>query len=134
MVLADSSVVILALPEILREFDVDIPSVAWVITSFNLVLALVAVPAALIGRRRPREVCAVGLLVFAAASLACALAPSFDVPRRRPLRAGDRRRSRGLRGAGAAAAHHGLRGPGGRRLGHGRRAGRRHRPGRSAAR
>ena len=42
-------------------------------------LALVAVPAALIGRRRPREVCAVGLLVFAAASLACALAPSFEV-------------------------------------------------------
>ncbi len=79
MVLADSSIVILALPEILREFDVEIASVAWVITSFNLVLALVAVPAALIGRRRPREVCAVGLLVFAAASLACALAPSFEV-------------------------------------------------------
>ena len=40
MVLADSSIVILALPEILREFDVEIASVAWVITSFNLVLAL----------------------------------------------------------------------------------------------
>ena len=79
MVLADSSIVILALPEILREFDVGIASVAWVITSFNLVLALVAVPAALIGRRRPREVCAAGLLVFAAASLVCALAPSFEV-------------------------------------------------------
>jgi MFS family permease len=77
MVLADSSVVILALPEILRDYDIDIPQVTWVITTFNLVLALFAVPAALLGRRRPREVCALGLVVFAAASLGCALAPSF---------------------------------------------------------
>jgi MFS family permease len=79
MVLADSSVVILALPEILREYDVTIAEVAWVITSFNLVLAVCAVPAALLGRRRPREVAAAGLVVFALASLACALAPGFGV-------------------------------------------------------
>ena len=41
------SVVTLALPDILREFDVEIPQVAWVLTSYNLVLALAAVPAAL---------------------------------------------------------------------------------------
>ena len=79
LALADSSIVTLALPEILGEFDVAITSVAWVLTSFNLVLAVAAVPAAYLARRRPRESFGVGVLVFAAASLACGLAPSFDV-------------------------------------------------------
>jgi MFS family permease len=79
LALADSSVVTLALPEILGEFDVAITTVAWVLTSFNLVLALVAVPAAYGARTRPREAFAAGVLVFAAASLACGLAPSFEV-------------------------------------------------------
>ena len=47
-------------PRILGDFDVSITSVAWVLTSFNLVLALVAVPAAYVSRRRPREAFAVG--------------------------------------------------------------------------
>ena len=79
LALADSSIVTLALPKILGEFDVAITSVAWVLTSFNLVLAVVAVPAAYVSRRRPREAFVTGVLVFAAASLACGLAPSFDV-------------------------------------------------------
>ena len=79
LALADSSIVTLALPEILGDFDVAITSVAWVLTSFNLVLAVVAVPAAYVSRRRPRDSFAVGVLVFAAASLACGLAPSFEV-------------------------------------------------------
>ena len=79
LALADSSIVTLALPKILGEFDVAITSVAWVLTSFNLVLALVAVPAAYVSRRRPREAFVGGVLVFAGASLACGLAPSFDV-------------------------------------------------------
>ncbi len=79
LALADSSIVTLALPEILGDFDVAITSVAWVLTSFNLVLAVVAVPAAYASRRRPREAFAVGVVVFAGASLACGLAPSFDV-------------------------------------------------------
>ena len=79
LALADSSIVTLALPDILGQFDVGITSVAWVLTSFNLVLALVAVPAAYVSRRRPREAFAVGVVVFAAASLTCGLAPSFDV-------------------------------------------------------
>ena len=33
LALADSSVVTLALPDILRQFDVEIPQVAWVLTS-----------------------------------------------------------------------------------------------------
>jgi MFS family permease len=78
LALADSSIVTLALPEILGQFDVAITSVAWVLTSFNLVLAVVAVPAAYVSRRRPRKAFVVGVVVFAASSLACGLAPSFD--------------------------------------------------------
>ena len=79
LALADSSIVTLALPEILGELDVGITTVAWVLTSFNLVLALTAVPAAYVARRAPRGVFAVGAVVFSGASLACGLAPSFEV-------------------------------------------------------
>jgi len=79
LALADSSIVTLALPEILGQFDVAITTVAWVLTSFNLVLAVAVVPAAYVSRRRPRRAFAVGVGVFAAASLACGLAPSFEV-------------------------------------------------------
>jgi MFS family permease len=79
MALADSSVVTLALPDVLREFDVEITTVAWVLTSYNLVLAVLAVPAAFLARRRPVAAFVAGTVVFAAASLACGLAPSFEV-------------------------------------------------------
>jgi predicted MFS family arabinose efflux permease len=79
LALADSSVVTLALPEILGRFDVGITTVAWVLTSYNLVLAVLAVPAAYLARRRPREVFGAGAVVFAASSLACGLAPTFEV-------------------------------------------------------
>jgi predicted MFS family arabinose efflux permease len=78
LALADSSVVTLALPEILGRFDVKVATVAWVLTSYNLVLAVLAVPAAYVARRLPRGTFAAGALVFAAASLACGLAPSFE--------------------------------------------------------
>lgn len=77
VVLADSSVVILALPAILNEFHVEIPTVAWVLTSFNLVLAVCAVPVAYVARRHPRAVLIVGAIVFAAASAVCALSGGF---------------------------------------------------------
>ena len=79
LALADSSIVTLALPEILGELDVRVTTVAWVLTSFNLVLALFAVPAAYIARRRPRDAFLAGVVVFAASSLVCGLAPSFEV-------------------------------------------------------
>ena len=78
LVLADSSVVTLALPDILGEFDVEIATLAWALTSFNLALALSALPAAYIARRKPALVFGVGAVVFAAASLACAFASSFE--------------------------------------------------------
>jgi MFS family permease len=79
LALADSSIVTLALPDILGQLDVGITTVSWVLTSFNLVLAVTAVPAAYIARRAPRGVFAVGAVVFSCASLACGLATSFDV-------------------------------------------------------
>jgi MFS family permease len=78
-VLADSSVVTIALPEILARYDVEIATLAWALTSFNLALALSAMPAALIARRRPSLVFGLGLVAFAAASLVCAFAPTFAV-------------------------------------------------------
>jgi MFS family permease len=77
IVLADSSVVTIALPEILARYHVELVTLAWVLTSFNLALALSALPAAFVARRRPAPVFGLGIVVFAAASLACALSPSF---------------------------------------------------------
>jgi predicted MFS family arabinose efflux permease len=79
LALADSSIVTLALPDVLREFDVGVTTVAWVLTSFNLALAVVALPAAYVARRRRRRAFAGGTVLFAAASLACGLAPRFEV-------------------------------------------------------
>jgi MFS family permease len=78
LVLADSSVVTLALPDILGEFNVEIATLAWALTSFNLALAVCALPAAYIARRKPKLVFGAGAVVFAAASLACAFASSFE--------------------------------------------------------
>lgn len=79
LVLADSSVVVLALPEIYRELDTTVAGVTWVLVSFNLVMALAAVPAALVARRvGPGRAAAVGLAIFAGAGLACGLADSLS--------------------------------------------------------
>ncbi|HUR72932.1 MAG TPA: MFS transporter, partial [Sporichthya sp.] len=79
-VLADSAIVTLALPNILRELDGSVAEVAWVLIAFNLVLALTAVPAArVVMHRNPAPLTAVGIAVFALASAACALAHSMDV-------------------------------------------------------
>jgi MFS family permease len=80
LVLADSAIVTLALPEILQRLDGTVPQIAWVLISFNLVLALCAVPAAWVCHRSgPRVWGAAGIAVFAAASAACALAGSMEL-------------------------------------------------------
>jgi len=79
LVLADSSIVVLALPEIYRELDTSVAGVSWVLVSFNLVLALAAVPAAHLARRvGPGRSAAVGLAVFAGAGLACGIADQLS--------------------------------------------------------
>jgi MFS family permease len=80
LVLADSSVVTLGLPGVLEDFDASPQSVSWVLTGYNLALALAAVPAALLVRRTSTSTLALaGLVVFALASLLCAIAPSLGV-------------------------------------------------------
>ena len=80
LVLADSAVVTLALPDILRNLHASVGQVAWVLIAFNLVLGLVAVPTAVIfSRAQPRILTAIGIAVFAGSSAWCALAPSIEV-------------------------------------------------------
>jgi MFS family permease len=80
VVLADSSIVMLALPDILREFGASVGDVAWVLISFNVVLAVAAVPAVWLVRRVGGVAAwRGGLVVFAAASLACVVAPGLWV-------------------------------------------------------
>jgi predicted MFS family arabinose efflux permease len=84
---ADSSIVVLALPELLSRFDTTITAVSWVVTSYNVtvaVLALILVPMmasrrGVAGRLHPVRLTQAGLVVFCAASLACALAGDLGV-------------------------------------------------------
>ncbi len=79
LVLADSSVVTLALPAILRDFDASVNAVAWVLISFNLALALVALYGARLARGRPQRAFLISVPLFIVACVACALAPSLGV-------------------------------------------------------
>lgn len=77
-VLADSAIVTLALPEVLRHLGGSVAQVAWVLIAFNLVLALVVVPAAwTYSQANPGPLCAAAIAMFAGASAACALAGSL---------------------------------------------------------
>jgi MFS family permease len=78
IVLADSSIVVLALPDIYRDLGTTVFGVTWVLVSFNLVMALAAVPAAMTARRvGPGRAAAVGLAIFAGAGLACGLSDNL---------------------------------------------------------
>jgi Major Facilitator Superfamily len=80
VVLGDSGVVTLALPEILRDFGASIWGVAWVLIAFNLILALVAVPVARVCvRGDPAAATAGGVIGFVAATTVCSVAPSLGV-------------------------------------------------------
>src|SRR3954464_5043562 len=85
LALADASIVALALPPILVEFDTTITGVAAIVGVYALVLALAIIP----GRGSPY-----GLFVFAGASVGCALAGNLEVMLA----------FRALQAAGAAAA------------------------------
>ena len=73
---ADSAIVVLALPDLLRQYDVSITSVAWVVTAYNVAVALAALGLGLGRRFDPTRLALVGGVVFVASSLVCAVAPS----------------------------------------------------------
>lgn len=80
LALADTAIVALALPPILRELDTDVAGVAAVLGVYAVVLAL-ALPAAEWLRRRAGTsgVGSAGVALFAGGSLACGLAQNLDV-------------------------------------------------------
>lgn len=77
---ADSSIVVLALPDLYGEFDTTLVGVSWVITAYNVVVAAVALALVPFARRLPpRPTGILGVVVFAAGSAGCAAAWSLDV-------------------------------------------------------
>jgi len=75
---ADASVVALALPDLYGTFDTSIVGVSWVLTTYALVVAVVAVPVAMLHRRlRPLRLTATGIVVFVGASLVAGLSSSL---------------------------------------------------------
>ena len=76
---ADSSIVVLALPELYGRFQTTIEGVSWVVTAYNAAVAATAlVLVFLVHRFRAALVLAGGLALFLAASIACALASSLS--------------------------------------------------------
>ena len=74
---ADSSIVVLGLPELYVHFHTSIEGVSWVVTAYNAAVAVAAFGLIVLLRRNPaRAILMAGLLVFFAASIACSLADS----------------------------------------------------------
>ena len=81
MAFLDATIVTIAMPDIIRSFpDAGIGGLSWVLNAYNIVFAAFLVAAGraadLLGRKRMFEF---GLLVFTAASAACALAPTAEL-------------------------------------------------------
>jgi len=94
MLLVDVTIVNVALPAMARELHTTFPDLQWVIDLYALVLAaLVLTVGSVADRLGRRRVYLIGLMLFAASSLACGLARSASV-----LIA-----ARGVQGIGAAA-------------------------------
>ncbi len=74
---SDSSIVVLALPELYTHFRTTIVGVSWVITAYNLVVAIAALALIPVAGRYPRAEAAGGLALFLGASIGCGLAWSL---------------------------------------------------------
>ena len=75
---ADSSIVVLALPELFSDLDATIPGVSFVVTAYNIVVAVGAFLVLPIARRvSPRLLAQTGLVAFLAASIGAAAADSL---------------------------------------------------------
>jgi MFS family permease len=75
---ADSSIVVLALPQLYGRFDTTITGVSWVLTAYNVAVAVTAIALVLfVHRLRAAVVLAGGIVLFLAASIACAAAGSL---------------------------------------------------------
>ncbi|HZC13110.1 MAG TPA: MFS transporter, partial [Thermoleophilaceae bacterium] len=80
LALADTAIVALALPPILRELDTDVAGVAAVLGVYAVMLALALPLAEWLWRKvGTRAVGVSGVALFAGGSLACGLADTLDV-------------------------------------------------------
>ncbi len=80
MAAIDATVVGIALPTIGREFGASLGALQWVVTGYTLTLAaLLLVGGSLGDRYGRRRVFSIGVVWFALASAACALAPGIEV-------------------------------------------------------
>jgi EmrB/QacA subfamily drug resistance transporter len=94
MVTLDALVVATALPAIHRDLHASVPTLAWTVNAYSLTFAAGIITAAALGDRLGRRhVFVAGLILFSAASAACAVAPS----------AGLLLAARAIQGIGAAA-------------------------------
>jgi predicted MFS family arabinose efflux permease len=75
---ADSSIVVLALPDLYGKLGTSIEGIAWVITGYNVAVAAAALALVpLMPRLAPARLLRSGLALFALASAACAAAPDL---------------------------------------------------------
>jgi EmrB/QacA subfamily drug resistance transporter len=80
MVVLDSVVVITALPRMQRDLHVSLSSLQWTLNAYGIAFAAGIITAAALGDRfGRRRVFAIGIALFTAASVACALAPNLSV-------------------------------------------------------
>lgn len=80
MTAVDNSVVNVAVPAIQQSFDAPLTDVAWVYSAYLLSYAVLLIVGGRLGDRfGPKRVLLTGLMVFTAASLGCALAPSAAI-------------------------------------------------------
>jgi MFS family permease len=75
---ADSSIVVLALPQLMERFGASVAAASAVVTAYNLILLAALLPMLRVGRRLdPARTARAGLVVFMIASAACAIAPGI---------------------------------------------------------
>ena len=128
----DLFIVNIAFPSISATYHGEsLSSLSWVLSAYTIVFAAALVPAGRWADRAGRKrAFLLGLAIFAAASALCAIAPSLELPHRRPGPPGHRRRPHAahLSRPAAPRLRPGPQGGGHRAVVGGRRRGRRVRP------
>src|SRR5271167_310568 len=80
MAVLDGAIVNVALPTIARDIGISPANAIWIVNAYQLAIAVSLLPLASLGDSMGyRRVYIVGLALFSAASLACALAPNVSV-------------------------------------------------------
>jgi len=80
MTVIDSSIANVALPTIAADLNVDAPATVWIVNAYQVAIVLALLPLASLGDIFGyKRVYLGGLVLFTAASLACALSPSLSM-------------------------------------------------------